>query len=366
MGGEPLSEPQVAPPASKAPGRLPSSNGWTALVLIASLIVLAALVPVPYVVLAPGPVTDTLGSVNKQPLITITGRRTYPTEGRLDLTTVSVSGGPQSPLQLGRAVTAWFDRRYAVVPESLVYPPDADEQEVEEQNAQEMTDSQQQATSAALRSLRIPVSTSVVVQTTIEGLPARGVLEAGDVIRSVNGAPVAAAQVLRERIRPLPVGSTVKLGIVRDGRPTTLTLRTAADPDDDTRSAVGVATREEHDYPFDVAIKLDDVGGPSAGLMFALGIVDKLTPGALTGGRHIAGTGAIDGDGSVRRIGGIQQKVRAASEEGASVFLTPAANCPNARAVRPAGLRLIEVEKLSDAVASLEALRTGKGDVPEC
>jgi len=128
-----------------------------------------------------------------------------------------------------------------------------------------------------------------------------------------------------------------------------------------------VEIRDEADYPFSVEISLKDVGGPSAGLMFALGIVDKLTPGSLTGGKFIAGTGTIDDSGHVGAIGGIAQKMVGARRKGATVFLSPAGNCAQARDTVPDGLRLVRVKTLSDAVEALEDLKAGRVDeVPTC
>ena len=110
---------------------------------------------------------------------------------------------------------------------------------------------------------------------------------------------------------------------------------------------VGVAVSETYKFPFQVKIRVGDIGGPSAGLMFALGIIDKLTPGNLTGGRFIAGTGEISADGTVSPIGGIQQKMVGARAAGATVFLTPAANCPDTAGAVPQGLRLIKVSTLA-------------------
>ncbi len=125
---------------------------------------------------------------------------------------------------------------------------------------------------------------------------------------------------------------------------------------EDGRAIVGILTKDDADYPFSVEISLRDVGGPSAGLMFALGIVDKLTPGALTNGRHVAGTGTIDDAGAVGAIGGIPQKMIGAKDAGAKVFLVPEDNCAEAVKTAPEGLRLVKVTSLKTAVAALDAL----------
>ncbi|WP_329387124.1 S16 family serine protease [Streptomyces sp. NBC_01716] len=114
----------------------------------------------------------------------------------------------------------------------------------------------------------------------------------------------------------------------------------------------------------DVTLHLADVGGPSAGLLFALGIVDMLD-GDLTGGRSIAGTGTISADGDVGAVGGVSLKTQAAARDGATVFLVPEAECTDARSELPDGMRLIPVRTLKDAVSSLRSLKRG-GKVPNC
>lgn len=336
-------------------------------VLALVLAAVGALLRVPYVALGPGPVTDTLGKRSDGvPLISIKGRQTYPTTGHLDLTTVSVAGGPPSPINLATALRGWLDRSIAVVPQELVYPPRETSKEIEQQNTEDMLDSQQSATTAALRALSIPVGTTVVVGSVAKGKPADGRLRSGDVITAVDGTAVTSTDSLRKLISSRPAGSWLRLLIFRDGRSIPLELRTVADPSDGNRPLIGIEPKVKHVYPFTVSFGLRDVGGPSAGLMFALGIIDKLTPGPLTGGRFVAGTGEITDDGTVNPIGGIQQKIVAARRAGATIFLTPAENCSAAVKGRPEGLRLVKVSKLADALTSLEAAVAGGAGVPAC
>lgn len=326
----------------------------------------AALLPVPYVALQPGPTTNTLGAVDGRPLITIKGRRTYPDRGHLDLVTVSVLGGPRQRLDLVTALRGWLDDRIAVVPETAVYPKGETAKEAEQQSTAEMTQSQQDARTAALRQLGVPITSEVVVAGLAAGSPSAGRLRAGDTIVSVDGRSVSDGVSLREAITATQPGDTVRLGVRRGGAVSTVRITTQA-AKDDGRAIIGIQTRDKVSYPFTVDISLDDVGGPSAGLMFALGIVDKLTPGSLTGGRYIAGTGTIDARGRVGEIGGITQKMLGARGRGATVFLSPAGNCAQARATRPDGLRLVKVRTLSDAVAALDDLRAGRtAGLPRC
>jgi PDZ domain-containing protein len=210
------------------------------------------------------------------------------------------------------------------------------------------------------------VVSRVIVDGLSPGSPSKGKLQKGDELVSVNGTPIEGGASLREAITKLDVGATVRLVVRRGGKLVRATVTTVAAPDDG-RPLIGVTTRDRATYPFKVEISLKDVGGPSAGLMFALGIVDKLTPGSLTGGKFIAGTGTIDDAGHVGAIGGITQKMIGARGKGATVFLSPAGNCAQARKTVPDGLRLVKVSRLTDAVDALEDLTAGRtGELPSC
>jgi PDZ domain-containing protein len=341
----------------------------TLLVASALALVLAVVglwLPVPFVMLSPGPVTDTLGRPDGKPLIEIVGHETYPTAGKLELTTVE-----EVPrLSVLDAVRGWFDSDRAVVPRELLQPPGTTDEQIRQENAAAMIDSQDQATAAALGELGIaPTGMSVVVhQVTNASSPAAGKLRAGDEIVAVAGAAVSTPQQLQEAIGRVRPGQPVIISFIRDGNaPAQTSITTAAARTDPGRSVIGITTTGKRSYPFTVKIKLADVGGPSAGLMFALGIVDLLTPGQLTDGRTIAGTGSIDANGTVGPIGGIQQKLLGARRSGAVVFLVPAANCSDARASAPAGLRLVRVETLKGAIGDLQAFAAGsQATVPGC
>ncbi|MEO7981815.1 MAG: PDZ domain-containing protein [Sporichthyaceae bacterium] len=326
----------------------------------------SALLPVPYVALKPGPTTNTLGKVGSTELIRIEGRQTYQDKGHLDLVTVSVQGGPRQKMDLITAIAGWLDDTVAVVPETTVYPKGETAKQAEQESNAEMTQSQQSATTAALRQLGIPVTSNVRVTTLSPKSPAAGLLRAGDVVVSVDGTAVDGGAALRDAITSVQAGDTVRLVVRRAGKRVAADVVTAA-ATDDGRPIIGVSTRDKVTYPFTVEISLRDVGGPSAGLMFALGIVDKLTPGSLTGGKYIAGTGTIDDQGQVGEIGGITQKMVGARRNGATVFLSPMANCAQARSTKPDGLRLVKVDTLTDAVTALDDLRSGRAaDLPRC
>lgn len=333
-------------------------------VLALVLAVVGLWLPVPFVTLAPGPVTDTLGEVDGTPLIDIDGRETFPTSGKLELTTVE-----ETPrLSLFGALQDWMDTDRAVVPRELVRPPGSTQEEIREENAQAMLDSQDQATAAALAELGIePTGESVAVHEVPDDSPAADVLRPGDVITAVNGTGISTQEELRAEIARVSPGDPVDIIFVRDGENRTGSIVTRESTDEPGRPLIGITTTQDRTYPFTVDIRISDVGGPSAGLMFALGIVDLLTPGALTGGRTVAGTGTIDAAGDVGPIGGIQQKVLGARHAGATVFLVPAANCADASRMDAADLRLVRVETLSGAIDALDALREDlAADVPAC
>jgi PDZ domain-containing protein len=333
-------------------------------VLLVLLSAVAALLPVPYVVLSPGPTADTLHSYKGKELIKISDRPTYPADGTLLLTTIEATGGPGSHLDLVTALKAWVAGNAAIVPEESVYPRDATEEEVEQQSAEEMELSQEYATAAALRSLRLPVTSVVRIQSVAENAPALGVLKANDVIVSVGGTAMRGPEDLRAAITARPPGQKVPVTVRRDGRSVDLDVPTGRS--DDGRTIFGVMPAVGYEFPFKVEIQIDQVGGPSAGLMFALGIVDKLTEGAMTGGRRVAGTGTIDGEGKVGPIGGVHQKMLGARKADAAYFLAPAANCAEAARAIPDGLRVVKVTTLSDARDSVQKLAEGRTDVPSC
>jgi len=329
-------------------------------VLAVLLVAVGTALPVPYVAISPGPVSDTLGEAGGSPLIEVEGVPTHPTSGELNLTTVAVT----SRISLPQAVRGWFDDRVAVVPREQVFPPGRSTEQVEADNEAAFTASQVNATAAALEQLGVPYEAVPGVGQVSPGAPADGRLEPGDALLSVDGQPVTDVAEIARLVREREAGDEVVLRYRRDGAEEEVTLTTV--PAEDGRPVIGVVPGVvDLDYAFEVRISLDEVGGPSAGLMFALGIVDKLTPEPLADGRTVAGTGSIDASGGVGPIGGIRQKLIAAREIGASVFLVPADNCREAAGQAPEGLELVRVETLAGAVEGLTALSEGR-EPPRC
>jgi PDZ domain-containing protein len=309
--------------------------------------------PVPYVVLSAGPTVDTLGVHEGKEVIQIKGTETSESAGQLRLTTVGVR--PNTDML--SAIWSWFDGEEAVVPRELIYPPDQSEEQVEKQNAEDFERSQTSAETAALRELGYPVQ--VTVSKVIPGGPSDGKLTVGDIITEVNGKQITSAGELTELIRAEPAGTALKVTYRRGADTGTVSITTKVAKEGEP-PRIGVEIEQQQPHPFDLQIELDEIGGPSAGLMFALGIVDKMRPADLTGGKIIAGTGTIDDEGDVGPIGGVPQKLVGAREAGATFFLTPADNCAEAAANPVSGLTLVKVHDLDEALDALTDLREGR------
>ncbi|MHA7986157.1 YlbL family protein [Rathayibacter sp. CAU 1779] len=348
--------------------RVPRSRRVGAVLVVVAFVLLLvmALSPAPYVIQAPGPVFNTLGynhpvgtaptnADEKKPLIVVSGHKTYPTKGSLDLLTVSEIGNPDQLPNWGEVLLAWFSASRAVVPVDVAYPPGQNVQQQNAENAQLMTDSQKDAVAAALNELGYDFPQRVVVQQVADG-PAKGILKVGDEILEVNGVDVKGVQSLRDQLEKNGAGTPASITIERDKKQQVVQVT----PEKTAGAVViGIGASMDYDFPFEVTIQLDNVGGPSAGQMFALGIMDKLTPGSLNGGARVAGTGTIDNEGNIGAIGGIRQKMFAAREAGATVFLAPTSNCDEVTGHIPSGLHVYAVTTLDDSLKVLDAVRTG-------
>ncbi|MEW1956286.1 PDZ domain-containing protein [Kineococcus sp. NPDC059986] len=368
--GDPAGTSPDLPPTSEevaeAAGRAGALGASSTLLSLSAFVVVAlaavfGIVHTPYVALSPGPVTDVLGSSPGQKgLVEVSGRQTYPTNGQLDLTTVSLRGGPGLEMGLGETLLDWLDPSVNVVPRELYFPPDQSEKEADVASAAEMTGSQTNAKVAALTELGIDVPSTVTTQVeeVAAGVPAADVLRPGDVVTSVDGRTVADFPALQADVRALTAGAEVRLGITRGGAAQTVTTRTVAS---NGATLLGITPHVDYRFPFTIDIAIDDVGGPSAGTMFALAIVDELTPGAMTGGQHIAGTGAIAADGTVQQIGGLRQKVIGAHDAGARWFLAPRAECDQVAGATPDGITVVPISTLHEARLAVEAIGQGKG-----
>lgn len=324
-----------------------------------------ALVPTSFVTLSPGPVFNTIGEVDGTPLIEISGTTTYPTTGVLDMTTVSERGGPFGPLYTVQVLSSWRDPTVRAVPTRQIYPDDQPAEQVEQQNQADFVDSQSDAIAAALHHLDIPVTEVAVVAGVVTGGPSDGMLKSGDRLRSVGGTTVTDGPSVTAAVRTHAPGDTVTVGYERDGTTAQTDVTLGALPTDPTVPYLGITLATTATGPFEIDFTLDDVGGPSAGLAFSLGIVDKLTPGQLTGGGHVAATGQITPEGDVTAIGGIAQKMVGARSSGATFFLAPRENCDEVVGHVPDGLTVAAVSTLDEAVAALDDFTAGT-PAPSC
>lgn len=362
------------------PGREPhtgiSPRTTAALVLAVVLVVgfaMLHLVTVPKVIYRPGPVYDTLGALGGQPIVQIEGTDTYETGGRLDFTTITLHGGPRFPVTAWDWLAAEFDPRADVVDESLVFPEDVTAEEVREQNAELMRNSQDQAAVVALRANGVEVPEQILVAQVLVDAPAADVLRVNDQIVSVAGTEVANPDEVRDALQEFEPGTEVPFVIVRNGEeldlevPTGESEVTLEDGTQELRTVIGVYLASDFELPVEVSIDAGNVGGPSAGLMFSLAVYDRITPGPLTGGQHFAGTGTINSAGEVGPIGGIRQKMIAAADAGADYFLAPAGNCGDVAGAEPDGLEVVAVSTFDEALALVQTLgEGGKPELPRC
>ena len=347
--------------------RTPRTFAYITLFVVV-LLAAAMLVRVPYVVMKPGPTTNILGAISgpgeDKPVLSISGATTYPTSGELMFTTVLVEGGPGQHVSAMDLFVAWLTPSQVVLPEEQVYPPGQTQEQAEEEGAAEMASSQEVAATVALRELGQKVPEKVSVAEVPQDSPNAAILRAGDSFVAVDGVPLTSADQLRSAISATKAGATLPLTIRRKGVEQTVEARTV---DSGGRAVIGVYLSLDYDLPFTVEINAGGVGGPSAGLMVTLAIEDALTPGAATGGKAIAGTGTMSADGSVGPIGGIQQKMVGAQNDGAEWFLAPAENCSEVVGHVPDGMRVVRVATFAEGWAAVKAISQGTAaNLPTC
>ena len=352
----------------------------------------AFVLPSSYVKEGPGPLFDVLGTYQEKDVIEVSGAPSYKTFGKMNMTTVSVSGGPYTELSGAEAFYGWlaFDgNRSLVVPTDALYPHVSHEQATAATGAQ-MADSQTQAKVAAMRQLKMAVTEKVQVLSTVEGSPAASVLKGDDRIVKVGDKQIETLTDVPKAVNASN-GSPIDVTVERDGKQQTFKL-TPVRSSDNSRWILGAGLKQSYDLPAHVQYNLDGVGGPSAGLMLALGTVDKLSEGTLladedAGGdpyrSYISGTGTIDANGKVGAIGGIKYKILATGRYGARYFLAPKENCdsivkmqaqdPDLFNYYHAGqvkgqMVVVSVSTLDEAVKTVEAIKSGTPDdsLPRC
>ena len=351
-------------------GRLTRGNKalLAAFFLFLVVVVLGTLIHLPYAVISPGPTQNTLGTTTNgkgTPIIAISGLPTYPTDGALRFTTVRVEGGPGYPVNAWDVLRAWVDPSQEVLPVDQVFDPQVTQQQVAEENAVQMEGSQEEATAVALRAIGEPVPSHIEIVGLASASKAKGLLEARDRLGAIDGQAITTTQAVRDVLQKKKPGETVAITVTRKGKEQTVVVPTVAGQGG--RTALGVLLGLRHDFPGKITIDAGAIGGPSAGLMFSLGIYDKLTPGPLAGGRQIAGTGTIDDQGQVGPIGGIRQKLAGARADGAQYFLAPADNCDEVVGHVPDGLEVFKVGTFAEARTAVEEIARGRtGSLPHC
>lgn len=359
--GPPPGPPPWPPPPRRAPPRARRAVGLRLAAALAVLVValgavglVGTLIRVPYVIVAPGEATPV------EPGVTVRGTRTYPTGDDILFVTVSIFGASTRP-SLWRYVAARLDPDTEVVPEER-YLGGQSRRQVRRDARRDMALSQQEAAAAAARLLGYPVEVrgaGARVLDVVPDSPAARRLRVGDVIVAVDGRSVRLNSELGPIIRSAPVGTPFRLGVRRGDARLEVVVRSAEAPSGDLRGRpyLGVLTETVDpgfELPFEVEIDPGDVSGPSAGLAFALSLVDTLTPGDLTGGRRVAATGTIGADGRVGEVGGVPQKAVAARRAGARLFLVPAAEVGVARPKAGERMRVVGVRTLEEALQALE------------
>ena len=361
LTGDPSAE-----PAPEAPPVTPRAIMLAVTTVITSLLIaICTVLPAPYAVSSPGPTRDTLGEADGEPLIAVEGVPTYESTGQLLLTTVSVAGGPGYPVGVMGVLEGWWSGARAVAPVEQVFGRSETRDDLDARNQAAMISSQENATVAALEELGYEVPTTLAVSDAMEGSGSEGTIEPDDVILSIDGHDVLSFSDLRARMDEVAAGEAVVVGLDRDGSRVDVDVTTT---DDGTgRALLGVLIDPDFDLPVDVAIEIENIGGPSAGMMFALGIIDTLTPQDEANGLTVAGTGTLDLTGSVGPIGSIRQKLAGAVRDGATWFLAPKDNCNEVVGHVPAGLKVASVSTLAEARAALVAIGSGEGDtLPTC
>jgi PDZ domain-containing protein len=339
---------------------------WTAFVSALAFICLAVLlvvVPVPFVSWSPGGTRDTLGNVGQEPMIKVQGIDTYPTSGRLDMTIVAITPA-DGRLSLPQALLAYWLPHRDALPRDAVYAPGKSAEEVENEDADMMETAQDDAVVAALRADGRPVTEMPAIYSVTVGGPAHKLLIPGDLVVSVDGVPTPDTEAVANQ----SVGEKVRFVVIRNKVQTDVTVTTVESNVQSDVPVVGITLATGYRYDPDISFDLgQQIGGPSAGLVFALAIYDKITNGPLLAGRHLAGTGKITPNGDVEAIGGIQEKIAAAEKAGAVAFFVPAANCRDLAGVGT-NLALIKVATLGDAIKAVQTLNVS-GDtaaLPHC
>lgn len=339
--------------------------GWFVFTAITGAGLFLAIAPTPYLVEQAGPAYNVLSTLAGKPMITITGKTTYPTTGDLDMLTVTMKGDSTRGASWFDVGLAYFDKSVEVINKDDVYPPGWDDAKLNEEADMMMLDAQANAKAAALNLLDIPFTSSVKVTSVTKSGPAGNILKAGDTLLTVQGKKATGIDQVRAYVKATKGQALVQLEIDRNGeRSIVYVLPKLIDKE----WRMGIYVQSVPEFPFKIDIEVGNVGGPSGGQILALAIYDKLTPGSLTGGEKIAGTGTITPEGVVGPIGGIRQKMYGAIRAGAKWFLAPSENCDEVVGHIPDGIKVIKVSNIQDSLKAVKAIasNTGTASLPAC
>jgi len=319
------------------------------------LTIATLLAPIPFVFFKPGVPDNVAGKI-----ISIKDAKTYPINGKLFITSILVTN-PDSPVFGAETLVNWAIGPHVVLPKESVYPPIKPAQKIERDSRNEMESSKVTSTAAALRYLGYDFDEVYYVSDIRDYSDAIKKLKIGDVITEIDGKEINQIEEIRTSYAKKSIGDSLLITVERkdkNGKVSPVTTRVILvenlDIEEKERPAIGILVGTSARFPIDVDFNLPGVGGPSAGLIFAVGIVEKLTEEDLVRGRKIAGTGTISASGKVGGIGGIEEKMVGASRIGATIFIAPRENCPDIEHV-PKGLKVIPVSTLSEAIEALRA-----------
>ncbi len=314
-----------------------------------------AALPTGYVIERPGQVFNVMGEISGQKVISSDDVAVYESDSRFDITTVSLLGNRESTPSWVQVLWAWADPEQIVLPLDEVYPPSLTTAEIRAESSAQMEVSQQDAIAAALSELGYEIPRTLYVASVIADAPSSGILVAGDFVVSVGGRDVVSFDELKSQIQ-LSEGQPMIIEVIRDSQPLSLEITPEKR---ETDWVIGAMVGYTYDFPVDIQLQLGDVGGPSGGLMFSLGILDTLSEGSMAAGYHVSGTGTINAAGEVGPIGGVGLKMIAAKNSGADLFLVPQGNCEEAIGQIPEGLSVVTVRDLSEALEAIDALTEG-------
>lgn len=331
----------------------PKRNASWPLILIGALFALGVLslaawnVELPYIAYSPGPVSDAADSV------VVEGVDIYPPEGELLMLTVVAPD-----VNIFEAAIAGIDPTVDLVRKAAVRRAGETDEEYRNRVLDQMDDSNFRAVAVALDHLGYDmVSTGdVFVSSVLEDVPASSIIEPGDTIRIVEGKDITTVEDVTSALEGLKPGDTITMTLERDDTSVEVEVELAEKEDEPGAPLIGIGLGELNEPPFPISIEPGDVGGPSAGMMHTIAIIDSLTEGELTGGHVIAGTGTIQSDGAVGNIGGIRQKVVGAEAAGAEYILVPQGNYEAALTAERDTIEIVPVAHLDDAIQFLESL----------